>query len=69
MTLAGMTPWLQLAGKDDFQLHYNNHTTSVMQELPNPSYQKPSLQFFLSRERKDAAVQDIFTMNRQDGHP
>ena len=69
MALAGMTPWLQLAGKDDFQLHYNNRTTSVVQELPDPSYQKPSLHFFLGRERKDAAVRDIFTMNRQDGRP
>ena len=37
-----------------------------MQELPDPSYQKLSLHFFLGWKCKDAAVQDIFIMNKQD---
>ena len=41
-----MTFWFQLADKDDFQLHYNNCTINIMQELPDFSYQKSSLHFF-----------------------
>ena len=67
MASCDTTPWLQLAGKEDFQLHYHNRTTSVVQDLPDPSNQTPSLHFFLGRKHKDAAVRDIFIKNKVDG--
>ena len=66
MILAGMIPWLQFADKNDFQLHYNNCTTSIVQKLPNFNYQKSSLHFFFDWKCKDAAVWDIFIINKQD---
>ena len=33
-----MILWLQLADKDDFQLHYNNCMISIVQKLFNFSY-------------------------------
>ena len=68
MTLTGMTLWLQLASKDDFQLHYNNHMISIVQKLLNLSYQKSSLHFFLGWECKNATVQNIFITNKQNSY-
>jgi len=55
--------WFQLAGDQDFHLHYGNRTRYVVQEMTHPSTQYPSMVFFIGKKSKDIALRQIFPNN------
>jgi hypothetical protein len=55
--------WLHLiAGKSDFGLRYENRFQGIIDQLTAPS-KSPCLGLFLGREKKDAALREVFPDN------
>ena len=56
--------WLSAAGSNDVSLRDKNRLNQILTEITNPTFQFPSLLFFLGRKTKDHAIQQLFTHNK-----
>jgi hypothetical protein len=64
--------WVDLDGLDrDWAIIYAHRFRTVVDELPDPKGQFPSIVFFVGKQEKRSALQSIFTnnnVNRRRGH-
>ena len=63
MSLCNHITWLQLAGREQYYLHYGERLTNILDELTEPSVQYPSTVLCLGRKVRDLALRHIFPRN------